>query len=289
MFKLFTDTTANIPLDIQVEYNINVLPLRLVIDGREHMENEINTNNLYKTIQKTKEVPESRPLEKDYIYSAFEKEIAEGNEIIAVFLSSTFSDTYSNARDAAKELTEKYPGANITVIDSRTCGMEQGLAILAAADKIRQGASRDEVISAAKNSKKYTRFMMMPEKLRFLEFEGRISKQQAFLGDMVQITPIVTAADGKVELQENAHTQHRAIDRALKLMQDDINNFGIKRLIVHHIDDFNKALDVAKKAEKIAEINAIVTELGPGLGMRFGPGTIGIVYQTEYEIEKLDA
>ena len=284
MFKLFTDTTANIPLDIQVEYNISVLPLWLDIDGKAQMENEVNTSNLYKNIQKTRIIPESKPLEKDYIYSAFEKEIVDGNEIIAVFLSATFSDTYSNAREAAKELTDKYSNAKITVIDSRTCGMEEGMAILAAAEKIRQGASREDVLNAAKNSKKYTRFMMIPEKLRFLEYEGRISKQQALFGDMIQLTPIVTATDGKVELQENAHTQHRALERVLKLMEDDIKKFGLKRLIIHHVDDFDKALDLAEKAGKIAGTEAIVSELGPGLGMRFGPGTIGVVYQTDKEI-----
>jgi len=284
MIKLFTDTTANIPLDLQVEYNITVFPLRIVIDGREHMESEINTSNLYKSIQKNRETPESKPLKMDFVYSAFEEEILKNNKVIAVFLSSSFSETYKNAEDAARKLRQKYPQCSITVIDSLTCGMEEGLAVLAAADKIKEGSWLEDAINAAKESKKYTRFMMMPERLRFLEFEGRVSKQQAIVGDMIHLNPIVTARDGKVELMEKSHTQHRAIERALEIMKGHIRDFGIKKLVVHHIDDFDKAMETAQKAEEIAGIEAMVTELGPGLGIRFGPGTIGLVYQTEKEI-----
>ena len=57
MIKLFTDSSSYIPLDVKVEHNITVLPLKVVVDDKEYHETAISNDSFYKAIRKSKKSP----------------------------------------------------------------------------------------------------------------------------------------------------------------------------------------------------------------------------------------
>lgn len=284
MIKLFTDSASYIPLDLQVEHNINILQHTFVIDGKEYKENEINYEHFYKDVDKKKVIPDTVPISVDYLYSVFEDEIIKGNAIVAVFLSSKYNPFYENAAAAAKQLKVPYPKADIIIIDSKSSSMEQGFAVLAAAEKIKLNASLEDVVNAARDAKRSTRALVIPEKLKYLEYDGKIKKSEAFMADVMHVTPILTSHNGTLGLEERNFTQQRAIAKSIEIFKKDMQVHGIKTAVVQHVNAFEAAMNLAEKVKQTTEAEVFVSEIGPVIGARFGPNTLGLVYMTKNEI-----
>lgn len=284
MIKLFTDSAAYIPSDMIIDYDIQVLQHTMIMDGKEIKENKIRYDDFYATIDKIKTLPKTRPLSVEEIYPAFEKEVIDGNDVLIVLLSSKFSESYSHTVTATKTLKDRYPNALIQVIDSKTNCMEQGFAVLAAARQIKANAPFADAVNAARDTIAYTRGLYVPQKLKYLEYDGRITKVQALLGDMVRMAPILTSHNGIFELGGNNISRNRAITRVLEMLKTDIDKFGIKAVVVHHINDFSEAEKLVKKVKGVTDADVLISEIGPVVGARFGPSTVGMTYLTERPI-----
>lgn len=284
MIKLFTDSAAYIPMDMVIDFDIQVLQHTFIIDGKEYKENKIQYDEFYTNIDRTKTLPKTRPLSVEEMYPVFEEEIKQGNDIMIVLLSSKFSDSYTRAVKATKMLKDRYPNAILQVIDSKTSCMEQGFAVLAAARKIKEKASFADAVNAARNTIQNTRGLFIPQRLKYLEYDGRIKKAQAIMGDMVRMAPILNSHNGSLVLGENNISRNRAIAKVLDMLKDDIDKFGIKAVVVQHINDFNEADKLVKKVKEITDVQILISEIGPIVGARFGPGTIGLTYLTERPI-----
>lgn len=284
MIKIFTDSASYLPKELQEENNITVLPFNLSVDGDEFLETEITNEKFYSVIKKTGQMAKTTPLQPEDFIAAFEKEIIEGNTIVGVFIGAKMSKTFDNANKAKTKLLAKYPRANINIVDSKSNSMQEGLAVLAAAETAKSGAWLEDVINAANNNINHTRFLFMPETLKYLEIGGRLGKAQALIGNALQITPILMTQNGEVVPRENIRTKSKALIKLMEILEEDINKYGIKKIIVHHIDCIGTAQELAEKAEEIAKVEVSICDIGPSVGANVGPGAIGIVYETIEEL-----
>lgn len=286
MIKIFTDSTAYIPKDTQLENDITVMPMSVTINGKTHLETEISNHTFYKSIREAKMMPKSNPLTVEDIKKAFEKELIEGHTVLAILISDKVSKTYQNACTAKNKLLEKYPRANITIVDSKSGGMQEGLAVLAAAEVAKSGAWLEDVTKAADNNIHHTRFMFMPETLKYLEIGGRLKKAQAIIGSALQIIPILTAKNGEITLLESVRTKNKALNRILEIFKNDTTLYGVRKVIIHHIDAIDAAQEFANQISEISGLEATICGIGAVIGANVGPGAIGLVYET---IEALPA
>lgn len=284
MITLFTDSAAYIPMDMIIENDIQVLQHTLIVEGKELKENKIQYDEFYANIDKTQTLPQTKPLSAEEMYPIFENEIKQGNEVLIVLISSKFSDSYSNTVEATKMVKDRYSDAVIQVVDSKTSCMEQGFAVLAAAKKIRENVPFAEVVNTARDTIINTRALFIPQKLKYLEIDGRITKAQAIMGDMVRMAPILKSHNGSIVLGENNISRNRAITKSLEMLKDDNDKFGVKSVVVQHIGDFNEANKVVQKVKKVTDADVLISEIGPVFGARLGPGTISLTYLTERPI-----
>lgn len=280
MIKIFTDSTSYIPSDMLLEYNITVLPLHIIINDREILENEITNEHFYKMIRKSHHTAQTKSVQVHEIEEAFEKELQESHPIMAIFLSSKVSQTYNNACSAKENLMEKYPRASITIIDSESVAMEEGLAVLSAAEAIENGEWLEGAQKAAEETIRHTKFLFIPKTLKYLQLGGRLGKSQALLGGALNITPILHSFNGEVGLLETIRTKSRALKRIIEIFKEDVKSYGVTNVIVHHIDAFEDASKFADEVISIANIPVSICDIGPVVGANVGPGAIGIVYKT---------
>lgn len=284
MIRLFTDSAAYIPMDMVIDYDIQILQHTLIIDGKEYKENKIQYDEFYENIDRNKTLPGTRPLSVEEMYPLFEKELKQGNEILIVVVSSKFSDSYANIVEATKMLKNRFPNGVIQVIDSKTSCMEQGFAVLAAAKVIKRTSSFADAVNAARDTIQNTRGLFIPQRLKYLEMDGKVKKSQAIVGDMVRMAPILTSHSGTLILGENNISRSRAITKVLEMLKKDIKKFGIKAIVVQHINDFDEADKLTKKVKDVTDAEVLISEIGPVIGARFGPSTVGLTYLTDRPI-----
>ncbi|WP_350343370.1 DegV family protein [Proteinivorax tanatarense] len=285
--KVVVDSTSYISEDIANRYDIKVVPLSVVFgDGEVYKEGTITNEEFYNKLGNASEIPKSSQPSVDGMYETFEEIIKEDNEIVGVFLSSEMSGTYSTANMVKDMILKNYPDAKIELIDSRTNCMQLGFAAITAAKAAAEGETIQQTVELVKQNMSRSRFVFTPETLEYLKKGGRIGAAQALLGSFLNIKPILTVNDGKTDVITKVRSKKKAVGKIVEIFMDDEKKFGFGDGIIHHINCENEALELSNKIKEMIGKTLPICPIGPVIGVHVGPGSIGIAYYTQKDMEK---
>lgn len=276
--KIITDSTSYIPAQLRKELDITVISLSVNFSDETYLEDEIDNQTFYKKMSQSAVIPtSSQPAPQDF-YDAFTRNVLAGDSTVGIFISSDMSGTYNTALSARAMVWEKYPEAEIEIIDSRSNCMELGFAVLAAAREAKNSGQLSAVVAKAQEVIARSRFLFVPESLEYLKKGGRIGGASALLGSVLQIRPILTVINGKTDVLTKVRQQQRAIQKIIDTVLEDIRHQGLGDIAVHDINCTAEAERVAKLLESSLGRPVPVYPIGPVIGLHVGPGTIGVVY-----------
>lgn len=282
--KIITDSTSYIPENLRKEYDISVVSLSVVFEQEAFKEVDISNDKFYKKLDASPKIPTSSQPSVDELYKIFEENVKDNNEVVAIFISSDMSGTYSTGRLVKSMILEKYPDAKIEIVDSRSNCMQLGYAVLEAAKAAKDDKTITEVVEAAEKNIKRSRFLFIPDTMEYLKKGGRIGSAKALLGSILQIKPVLTVTDGKTNLIGKVRTRKRAIQKLIDMFLGNIKKYGFGDVIVHHINCEEEAKKLAKLIEEQIGKVVHIASIGPVIGTHVGPGAIGIAYYTEEEL-----
>jgi DegV family protein with EDD domain len=124
---------------------------------------------------------------------------------------------------------------------------------------------------------------IVPSTLEYLRRGGRIGGASAFLGSVLDLKPILTVSDGRIEAVEKVRTFSKAVDRMLELFQKQAEKYNLPvRLASLYTDNPEGAQIVADRAREkfgkdgVSEI--LLTPVSPVIGTHLGPGASGICF-----------
>jgi fatty acid kinase fatty acid binding subunit len=278
---IITDTDSSLPFEIGARYDINQVPMTVHF-GEESYEAvyAINDADTFRRIDKEGKLPQTAAPAPGKFVLAYKQAFDAGAESIITFcVSSEVSATYS----AALTASESFPGREIKVIDSRTLSMGMGYMVLAAAEARDQGASVEQIISIAEDTRDRTHLFAALSTLKYLAMGGRVSNLAASFATMLNVKPILTIREGKLDLLERVRTQKKAWERVIELSALKTGDKKIVKMCILHVN----AAAMAHRFE--AEIRARMhcpTEIGlvqvtPGLSVHSGAGMVGTVFVLE--------
>ncbi|MBP3888604.1 MAG: DegV family protein [Cellulosilyticum sp.] len=283
MIKIVTDSTSYIPIHLQFQYDISIVSLGILLNGQNIREVDVPNEHFYSTLAHAPEIPSSSQPSPTELYEVFENILKQGHSIVALFISSEMSGTYASALSTKQTLLEKYPNAQIEIIDSRTNCMQLGYAALCAAKAAAAGQSFEEVIATANDVVQHSRFLFTPETLTYLKKGGRIGNASALLGTLLQIKPILTVVDGKTTVFTKVRTKKKAVEALITGLMDDLKDRDLGEVIVHHIHCPQEGEALARKLSETLNRPVQIQSIGPVIGSHVGPGSIGLAY---YTVEK---
>ncbi|WP_240739238.1 DegV family protein [Marinitoga lauensis] len=191
---IIVDSGTDIPKHIIEKYNIKVVPLRIVINGKEYEEGSISEEFLLERLDDS-EVKTSLP-NPDSIVNAIESCINEGAKKIMTFnISSNMSGTYNLFRLTSNSLKEKYPDVEIENIDTLNISIGAGIIAYRAAKMIEEGKSFEETVKWCNENKNKSKVFFVIPSLKYLAKGGRIGKVSAKIGELLNIKPIISIND----------------------------------------------------------------------------------------------
>lgn len=278
--KIVTDSTSYLPEDIRRDLNICTVSLGINFELESYREVEIDNDTFYKKMSQSSAIPTSSQPAPGELYSAFEDYVKDNHQVLGIFISSLLSGTYSAALATRNRVMEKYPHALVEVLDSGSCCMEMGFAVLAAARAAREGLSLEQVLGQARRVMESSRFLFVPDSLEYLRKGGRIGGAAALLGTILQIRPVLSVVEGKTSVLEKVRTKARAVQHIMETFYKDIQQKGLQEAVVHHINNEAEGNVIAKKLEERLGIKVPVCSIGPVVGLHVGPGTVGMAYYT---------
>lgn len=273
--RVVTDSTAYLPDELVEQHRIDVVPLHVVVAGKEHVEGrDITATQVAEALREYTIVTTSRPSPAVF-GEVYARLAAEGaTHIVSVHLSSQMSGTYEAAAVAAREAP-----VPVEVIDSETIGMAMGFAVIAGAERAARGGDLQAVLAAVTNRLGPSSVTFYVHTLEHLRRGGRIGAASALLGSALAIKPILSVRDGRIVPLEKVRTSARAIARLVTLAAEQADASGIAvDIAVHHLDSADRAESVAAQLrERVRGARSVlVVELGAVVGAHVGPGTVAV-------------
>ena len=286
MIKLFTDTSANLPVSIIREYGIEVVPFSYTVNGKEvpySAETDFNGKAFYEAMRAGAEVKTSMINVSDFI-AAFEQWIAKGDAVIYVGMSGGISGTAHSAKLAAEELLEKYPAAKIAAIDTYAASLGEGFLVIETAKMIERGDPFLKIVKKIELLRKNMCQFFTVDDLAYLRKGGRISGAAAVVGTVLNIKPILRGDEnGKIVLCGKIRGFNKSME-ALANKYDELVFDKTADVGIAHADN----PEGAQRLENILRTKGFSGELlkvvyEPVTGSHVGPGTIALFFIGEHK------
>jgi DegV family protein with EDD domain len=152
-----------------------------------------------------------------------------------------------------------------------------------ASKAITDGASIDEAVALAENLRDRTHLFAALSTLKYLAMSGRVGQVAAGFGSLLEIKPILTLRNEKLEMLERIRTKSKAWSRLIELTREASGDCALEQLAILHVNGLEEAdqfeLQVRAGLACPAEIRHV--EMTPGLSLHTGSGLVGIVLVTK--------
>ena len=275
---IVTDSTAYIPKELAEKYRIRTVPLRVHWGSDTYRDGiDIKTVDFYERLKTDPVTPTTAAPSIGDFQKVYEEALESAEAVVSIHIAALLSATLQSAEQAKVLL----PGKSIELIDSGSTSMAMGYMVLAAARAVEAGASLGEVLAAARRLIAAARITFTVDTLEYLRRGGRIGAAQAFVGNLMDVKPILDLRDGRVEPLERVRTKKKAVARIVDIIAqhaESQNNAPVRLAAVHALvpDEAAALLDMAVARMNVVE--TVTTDFSPTIATHSGPGTLGLVY-----------
>lgn len=281
--KILTDSTSYIDKQVAKDLDIRIVSLNVIFSDRGYRETDLE-NDIFYQMMEDKGIPTSSQPTVDELYNEMKKVVENGDSLLCIFLSSDMSGTYATAHTVRNMILDHYKNADIEILDSRSNCMQLGFAAIVAARAAKEGKTLEQVKEAASHNIKRSRFLFIPDNLKYLKKGGRIGGASALLGNLLKIIPILTVENGVTTVLTKVRTKKKAVIIMIDKMLQDAINYGLTEIVIHHINCYDEAEELVSKLSEKIGIEVSICPIGPVIGLHVGPGALGISYYTERDI-----
>jgi DegV family protein with EDD domain len=268
---IVTDSTADLPPELQARYGLGMVPLIVNWDGQTFRDKlDLSTADFYQRLRTSKTLPKTGAPSLVAFETAFREQLAQHEAVISVNLASSLSGTFEVARRAAESVDPQ----RISVVDSKSVSICLGWLAETAASLTEDGMTRPEIVARLEEMRGRLRIFFVVDTLEFLQRGGRIGRAAALAGTLLSVKPILSIREGEVAPVERVRTMNGALRRLVEL----VGALGpIERL---GVVDGDAAANTAEAERQFqARYPGLRIErgaLGPVLGVHGGPGVVGI-------------
>ncbi len=289
---IVTDTDASLSRGLAAQYGIHLVPINVHF-GQVSFRTGVDIDDaaLFARVDREGKLPTTSAPTPGQFVEAYRKAFGlksaaevdanhQVESVVCICVSSEISGTYNAALSACELL----PQRDITVVDSRLLSIGQGFMALAAAEAAQAGASKDDVIARALDVRARTYLYASLSTLKYLAMSGRVGHLAAGMASLLNIKPVLTVRDGKLDLLEKVRTRRKSWARVFELVTRDLAGRTIERMSIVHADAEAEAREFAVQLRENLPPSAgcppsediIMAAFTAGLSVHAGAGLVGV-------------
>ncbi|MGG7178916.1 DegV family protein [Clostridium paraputrificum] len=281
-FIIMADSACDLPKSLIEENNICYVGLTCLFKGKEYVEDHGDSlpyEDFYKGIREG-EMPSTSQVNSLTYYDLFEGYIKKNKAILYLAFSSALSGTINSARLAKNDILDKYPNADITILDTKSASLGYGLLVLKACKLRIDGMSKNDISKIIEETSPKLNHIVAMDDLDYLKRGGRLSGTAATLGTILQLKPMVKINDegqlinyGKVKgRKKSITTLFKEFEaRAIDIPSQDL-------IAISHSDCLKDAQLLADMIKEKYNVKILINSIGCVIGSHTGANTIALFF-----------
>jgi DegV family protein with EDD domain len=268
---IVTDSTCDIPQVLVEQYELEVVPCLLVIDGKEYVDGkDITREEFYKQLPSLKTQPTTAAPSIGDFSTRYNSLLTSGCEhILSIHAASTLTSILNIAQQAASEFPER-----ITCIDSRSLSLGLGFQVLAAAEAAELGLQA--ALDAIQSTHKRLHVSAALDTMEYLKRSGRVPGAVAMLGSLLNIKPLIELTNGEVKAIGAVRTTSQANERMSRFL---LEGGSLERLAILHTGAEGRAREflneLMQQASQSVPRDILMVNVTTVIGTHVGPNGLG--------------
>lgn len=252
--------------------DVKIVPLTIHFGEEELIDGlTIDKQRFYERLVECDELPRTSQANPTAFQKVFEEVTQAGDEAVVITLSSELSGTCQSACLAAQDYD------NIYVVDSKNAAIGSGILTEYAIACAKKGMSAREIAEELERKKEDVCLIALLDTLEYLKKGGRISKTVAFAGGVLNIKPVVTIQDGKVEVIGKARGSRQGNNLLVEKIQESggidfdmpilLGYTGLSDVLLKKYIEDSRDLwqEQAESLDSTLVCSVIGTHVGPGV------------------------
>lgn len=269
---IIVDSTFGMNKKYAKENHISIVPLKVLIEDKEYVDGEINPEVVVAALQQKKQVKTSQPTPELFL-KAMNEQLTEFEDVIVMTISKNLSGTFNSA-NLAKTILEN---DHVHVVDTES--NINGAAYLAeiTLDFLNEGHTIREALAYLDDEKKKGSLIFTVNDLQTLVLNGRLSKVQAIIGNILKIKPILRFKQGVLDVEHKVRSFPNVIlyivNEVKKLLEQ-----GKVIVRIAYVDTQVQAKELEHQIYQLGEnVSVSITGvISPVISAHVGLGGLGI-------------
>ena len=272
---LLTDSTSDLPKYLIEQYELEVVPSILILDGKEYADGiGISREDFYKRLSSMQTPPTTAAPSIGDFSARYETLLTRGcDHILSIHAAGTLTTIINSARQAAQNFPEK-----ITVIDSLSMSLGLGFQVIAAAEAAAEaaGVELQAALDTIDTTRKRLRLFAALDTMENMRRSGRVPAVVTVLGSLLHIKPLIEIANGEVKPHGAVRTTKQANERMLNLL---LQEGPLERLAILHTGAEPRAREflntLMQKASQAVPRDILIVNVTTVIGTHVGPNGLG--------------
>ena len=277
---IITDTNSGMLPEDAREHGIILLPMPVIIDGKEYKEHlDLTDEFFYAKQEQGAEIVTSQPSVGE-IVDLWKKTLEEYDSIIHIPMSSGLSGSCQSAMMLAQDF-----GGKVQVVNNQRISVTQRQSALDAKALAENGAEAAEIKKILEDTRFDSHIYIMVDTLKYLKKGGRITPAAAMIAGVLNIKPILQIQGEKLD----TFSKCRGIKQAKKIMLDAVAE-GIEKEFggiaastpgawvgLAHTQNFEAAEEFEKEAkERFPGFQVHADQLPISIACHIGKGSLAL-------------
>lgn len=276
-YVIYTDSACDVSPELLKQWGVHCSSLTFRFDGEDaEYTNETMSSAEFFAKMRAGGVAKTSAVNVAAFMADFEKLLRQGQDILYLGFSSTFSATYQSAVLAAEQLRECYPQRKILTVDTLCACAGQALLVFLTREKKLGGATIEEAAAFAEKQKLRICHWITVDDLTYLKRGGRLSPAVTLVGKALGVKPLLCVnREGKLESRSKVRGRKKAISALAdkyREFAEELEN-GIAFIFHSECQEAADALAAMLK-EKHHVAKTMISEMTAVVGAHLGPGAL---------------
>lgn len=215
---IMTDTNSGISLDEGRENGIYVLPMPVIIDGKDYLEElTLRNDEMYKALNDIKDVVSSQP-SPGALTEMWDKILSDGyDELVYIPMSSGLSGSCNTAT----ALSAEYEG-KVVVVDNHRISVTLRDSVYDAKYYAEQGMTAAEINAELEKNAYQNDIYITLNTLKLIKKSGRVTAAGAAIATVLNLKPILKIQGGKLDAYAKSRGMAAAEDKMIEAVRKDL-------------------------------------------------------------------